>query len=72
MNTAETGNSKSIWIVGLKFIAWLVFFAIIILGIVVAINADEEVGFLFFLASVPIAFFYCGRNNDLFRCCCGY
>lgn len=57
MNAAETGNSKSIWVVGLKFIAWLVFFAIIILGIVVAINADEEVGFLFFLASVPIAFF---------------
>ena len=49
--------SGSIWISGMKFVAWIMFFGMIIAGIILAVATESGgLGFLIFVAAVIIAF----------------
>lgn len=53
-------SHSTIWISGLRILAWLMFIAIIItgiaLGVIIGGDGDAGIGFLIFLASVIVAF----------------
>ena|GEM_PF-3163065 len=55
----EIDNNKSFWISGMKVFAWITFFAIIIGGLVLAIQVSGGMGFLLFIGSMMIRF-VCG------------
>lgn len=49
-------ENDSIWIKGLKFIAWMVFISIIITGMILGVAIGDGIGFLIFILSFPVAF----------------
>lgn len=46
----------SFWITGLKLLLWIIFFAIIIAGFILASDIDDWIGGIIFLLSIVVAF----------------
>lgn len=53
--TFSWGSGTS-WVSGMRAVAWLMFWGIIIAGVALGISTGEEIGFIIFLISIPVAF----------------
>jgi len=49
-------QSGSIWISGLRIVAWLLFAMVLIAGIIIGVLIGDVIGILIFFASIPLAF----------------